>query len=403
MLRTILILTNRVPHPLHDGGALAMDAMIRGYQAAGWQVHLLAMNTSRHPVPDSKLQSLYRDIAGFTTVPLDNMLTKSGVLWNLAFSREPEHVARFKNPAFAAVLFGLLKKVKPDVVQLESPFLGSYLSIIRARAPQAVVIYRMHNVEGQIWSRLAAEAGGIRRWYLHLLARRMARYERQLWHDVDLILPITEADACTVRKEGVATPVQVVPFGISAVEEAEPSLQGPLKVYHLGAMDWLPNQEAVSWFLKNVWPGLYFIVPELTFHFAGRAMPDSFHEGLPSGAYCAGEVADAAAFIQNKHILVVPLHAGGGVRVKILEAMAQGKLVVSTDTGMQGIGAQDQLHYLRAENASDFIHLINWASKHREEATAIIQAAQDLVRAQYDEQAITGRIIRRLETMMTGM
>jgi hypothetical protein len=398
---TILILTNRIPYPLRDGGALAMDAMIKGYHDAGMKVHLLAMNTSRHFVRPEVRDTLYTELAGFDTIDVDNAVTTAGILKNLLFSREPEHAERFTSAAFAAKLSQLLRVIQPHVVQLESPFLAGYLPVIRNES-KALLVYRMHNVEGQIWSRLAAESSGLKRAYLQILAKRLERYEQRLWRVTDLLLPITGADARAVKKAGINTPVEVAPFGIHPPDTEQKWPPGHLKAYHIGAMDWLANRDAVSWFLKEVWPKLHAISPRITFHFAGRAMPDSFYGSLPEGAYCEGEVGDAQAFIQDKHMLVVPLRSGGGIRIKILEAMAQGKLVISTNVGMQGIEAVDHVHYLSANTAQEFVRLIAWAGAHPDKAASIAQAAQRLIREQYNAAVIMARIIRRLEAMIAG-
>ena len=397
--RSILLISNRVPYPLRDGGALAMDAMVRGYQAAGWQVHLLAMNTSRHPVSPEQLQSLYPDIAGFHTVEVDNSLRVTGLLKNWIFSSEPEHVSRFRNAAFGNKLDSLLRAHSFDIVQLESPFLGSYLPEIRRQAPAAKVVYRMHNVEGQIWGRLAATSTGLKARYLRSLASRMASYERELWAAVDLLLPITEPDAAAVRTAGI-TPMLTVPFGVNVPESSQPWGTGPLKLYHIGAMDWLPNREAVRWFLEEVWPGLHAEAPELSFHFAGRGMPESFRLDLPDGAHCYGEVADAADFVAGRQILVVPLRSGGGLRIKILEAMAGGKLVISTDIGMQGIEAEPGSHYLAANTAEDFVRQAVWAARHRESAEGIAIAARNFVTGRYNDRRIMSELSSHLETLL---
>ncbi len=399
MPRRVLILTNRVPFPLHDGGALAMDAMISGYAASGWAVHLLAMNTSRHYVAPSSLNGLYSDIAGFYTVDVQNEVTRAGILKNLLFSREPEHVARFRSEAFAGKLRQLLGEVAPDVVQLESPFLAAYIPVIRAGS-QAIVVYRSHNVEYQIWSRLADESSGLRRIYLQSLARRMSRYEKALWRIADLLIPISAADAAVISSIGVRTPMIVAPVGISTAAGDIPLPAGSLKAYHIGAMDWVPNAEGVRWFLDEVWPKLHEWAPEVEFHFAGRAMPESFKEGLPPNVFCSGEVENAAGFIADKHLLIVPIRSGSGIRVKTLEAMAAGKLVISTLTGIQGIEASDNLHYLRAGSPQEFAHLIAWASSHREKVEAITSAAQELIRVQYDSAVIMHRICGQLEQMI---
>lgn len=400
MGHTILILTNRVPYPLHDGGALAMDAMIHGYQKAGWQVHLLAMNTSRHFVDADVLKGLYNDLASFQTVAIDNRISKGGIIKNLLFSREPEHADRFRSAAFSRTLVEMLRQIRPDVVQLESPFLASYIPVIRSNS-KASIVYRAHNIESQIWSRFAAESFGLKRIYLRILSRRMARSEQKLWYNADLILAITKTDADAMRESNANTHIVVAPFGIKTTNDNTGFPSGPLKVYHIGAMDWLPNQEAVSWFLKEVWPALHRQTPDVEFHLAGRGMPDSFKENLPQGVCCHGEVTDAKAFIADKHVLVVSLRSGSGIRVKTLEAMAAGKLVISTDIGMQGIDAQPDLHYLRANTAQEFTHLIASASTHPDIAESIARAGERLIREQYDAGTIMQRAIKAIEQLKT--
>src|SRR6202012_4887489 len=93
--RKILIINNRVPYPLRDGGNLATHAMVEGYNNAGWQVYLLCMNTVRHYVPQEQLSKLYTNIHAFRCVDIDNSVRKRAVIKNLLFSKEPEHAERF--------------------------------------------------------------------------------------------------------------------------------------------------------------------------------------------------------------------------------------------------------------------------------------------------------------------
>ena len=394
----ILILTNRIPYPLHDGGALAMDAMIRGYHEAGFEVHVLAMNTSRHVVEEDVLKRLYPQIKSFQWVAVDNSLSASGILKNLLFSRRPEHADRFRSKDFQSKLQELLQRVQPDIIQLESPFLASYLPQIRKS--KALLIYRMHNIEGQIWSRLASQAAGLKKLYLYGLAERIYSYERQLWKDADLLLPITETDAETVVKSGINTPFVVAPFGIQTPDSIESVPQDFIKIYHIGAMDWLPNSEGIRWFLDEVWPTLHASAPALQFHFAGRAMPEAFFKNLPLGAFCDGMVKDAAAFVSDKHILIVPIQSGGGIRVKILEAMSRGKLVVGTSIGMQGIDAQNGIHYLKADTVDEFLKQLQWANQSPEKAADIASAGQKLILEHYNNREIMDRVTKKISGML---
>jgi glycosyltransferase involved in cell wall biosynthesis len=395
--RKILILTNRIPWPLHDGGALGMDFKIRGYQQAGMQVYLLAMNTTRHFVPDEKLAKLYRDLAGFEAIPVNNDLQPHKILSNLFFSREPEHVSRFYAKDFADKIVEVISRFKPDVIQFESPFLASYLPVIRAHS-KAVLLLRVNNVEYQIWERLAAESKGLKKPYLKNLSRRIRRYEEQTWKEYDLLLPVTEEDAHILQRHVPANKIVLAPFGINMNQQLPTESGHFLATYHVGAMDWMPNTDAVDWMLTDIWPGVRKAVPEATFHFAGRYTPDRFFQHLPDGAFCYGEVPDVLEFIADKGTLLVPLRAGGGIRVKILEAMATGKLVISTTIGMQGIKATEGVHFLKADTPEEYITALQWLRANEEQAKTMTAAALKLVHKEYSMEIIIRRITDALTT-----
>jgi glycosyltransferase involved in cell wall biosynthesis len=390
--KRILILTNRVPYPLNDGGNLAMDTIVNGYQSQGWEVYLLSMNTSRHNVSKQELDRLYKNIYKFETVDINNDVTAMQVIKNLLFSSEPNHATRFYHSLFRDKLKTVLQNFNPDVVHLESVFLSSYLPLIKAQGAFAVL--RMHNIEWQVWQRLADETkGALKSWYINNLAKRIKVYEEKVWSQYDLLLPITNHDASIV-KTTTNTEAYVVPFGITT--KPQTNIAENWAGYHIGAMDWLPNKEAIDWFINDVWPHVHKTVPGFQFYFAGRNMPESYLSRSIEGITCAGEVPDADAFIADKKILIVPLRSGGGIRVKILEAMATGKLVVSTSVGMQGIDAIDRKHYLKADTPEAFAQQIQWAIEHKNEALAITENAKGVVSIEYDARQIAADLSQKL-------
>lgn len=394
----ILILTNRIPYPLTDGGNMAMHAMIQGYHEAGWEVYLLSMHTLRHAVDHDVLKTLYPWLAGFETVDIDNRIKPIPTLINLIFSRQPNHAARFFNISFKERLEHILRDFKPDVVQMESIFLASYLPYIREHGKVTTVL-RLHNIEYQVWQRLAHQVKNLpKKGYLNNLSKRIKNFEEAAWKDADVLLPITEVDAELVRYAGTNARIIVAPFGIDMSSDNVQVVPEEWNGYHIGAMDWLPNAEAIDWFLKDVWPGLHKAVPEFRFYFAGRNMPESFKRLSIPGINCMGEVENAEVFIADKKILIVPLHSGGGIRVKILEAMARGKVVISTTVGMQGINAVPGKHYLLADDAKGFTEAVKWALGHKEEAEALGGNAAQLVTQQYSQSAIMKRVMQGLES-----
>ncbi|MCB0700130.1 MAG: glycosyltransferase [Chitinophagales bacterium] len=384
----ILILTNRVPYPLKDGGNLAMKAMIDGYHANGNQVYLLSMNTSRHPVDKDVASEVYGHIYAFETVNVNNDIGLFPLLNNLVFSNEPNHVMRFRKPAFIKKLKEVLASFKPDIVQVESVYLSSYLTQIKFSSTAKTVL-RLHNVEYQIWERLAQQVKNpLKRYYINNLGNRIRKYEQRVWKEYDLLLPITMDDDKTVRKSvNGKVRTHVVPYTIDTQQEPIHHQEKAVG-YHIGAMDWLPNEEGINWFITDVWNEIRKTSPDFEFYFAGRHMPEYLKNINENSLHCVGEVDDANAFISDKKILIVPIRSGGGIRVKVLEAMAQNKVVVSTSIGMQGIEAKDKVHYLQANDAQEFAVAISWVLNNDEKARTIAENALHLIRTQYSTKPV---------------
>jgi glycosyltransferase involved in cell wall biosynthesis len=198
-----------------------------------------------------------------------------------------------------------------------------------------------------------SERNCCKRWYIKHLALTLRAYEREHVNDFDGVVSITDNDADYFRSEGCRKPIVTIPFAITPVS-VDGVAEQPGTLFHLGSMDWLPNQEGVRWFLDRVWPLIHSQMPSLTLNLAGRRMSDQLLNLQLEGVHIVGEVPDAATFIASKQINVVPLLSGSGIRVKIIEAMSQGKAVVTTTVGAQGIGAVDGRHLLIADTPERF-------------------------------------------------
>lgn len=398
--RKVLIITNRVPYPLRDGGNLAMNGMIEGYHKSGWQVGLLSMNTSRHHVAHEQLSKLFGHLHSFEWVDVNNELKWTQMLKNYFFSTEPEHAKRFYNKEFRARLIEVLKSFKPDVVQVESVYLSTYLPDIR-KYSHALTVLRIHNVEYQIWQGLAKKSKSrIKQIYLHNLTLRVRRFERRAWREYDLLLPITEKDAYLIARLEDVNDIMVAPFSID-IDKIKPSDQHEKWVgYHIGAMDWIANKDGIHWFLEHAWPKIHRAVPKFEFYFAGRNMPDDLKKIDIPGVHCMDEVHSAEEFIADKKILIVPLWSAGGIRVKILEAMAAGKIVITTPVGIKGIEAKAGEHYLQARKPEEFAKAVKWCFDNKEAAEQMARHARDLVKEKYEHAKVIKSVTDEIETLL---
>lgn len=376
-----------------------MKAMIDGYHNNGWEVHLLAMNTTRHFVKHETLETLYTYINGFEWIDIDNRIRPLALIRNYLFSKLPEHAERFHQTVFEHKLLETIKAVQPDVIQIESVYLTSYLEQVK-KASNALLILRSHNVEYHIWHGLAVQSRNIlKRRYLLELTKRLKEYERRAWKKYDMVLAITEKDAFHITRHEKIKHLLVVPFGLDT-DNILPDANSDLKKgYHIGAMDWIPNQNGIKWFIKEAWPGIRKLVPDFEFHFAGRKMPAQFMEQQPAGIYCQGEVKNAQDFISDKKILIVPITTAGGIRIKIMEGMVRGKIVISTPEGVKGLEAKPETHYLAARKPEDFARAIQWCVNNPAEAARIAENGRRLMLEKYDQNKIIRNLMEQVDTL----
>jgi len=389
----ILILANKLPFPPRDGGSIATLNMMLGLQQAGNQITCLAMNTSKHRFPVEQIPQALHQRIRFLAVDVDTSIKTRKLLLNLLFSRLPYIAERFRSKAFSLALQELLKEGPFDIVQFEGPYLFFCLEQLRKES-KARISLRAHNAEHQIWKRMALQENfAIRRWYLNNLARRLREFERGVFDRVDTIIPISEKDASCFRDQGTDTPMLTTPAGLNLEDYPLTGMPSGSSLFFIGALDWLPNQEGLSWFLDQVFEPLLEELPEIGLHVAGRNAPRPFQKKLlhPNITY-HGEVGDACSFMQSHGIMVAPLWSGSGIRIKILEAMALGRPVVTTETGIAGIAAEHLRTVMVGNDPQSFKDLIIRLLKNPGDWTGMAAEARKLIIREFDNFKLSSRL-----------
>ncbi len=397
----LLQLCHKFPYPLKDGGAIAVTYLAKAYAALGHEVTLLSMNTSKHWFDVSTLPPDFNHYAAIHTVYVVNHIRPLPALHNLIFSKKSYHVERFESAEFAQKLAELLDNNVYDVVQLESVFLAPYLHVIREHAPKAKVILRTHNVEHEIWDRVAANASPLKKWYLQRITPRLKAYELEQINHCDLVVGISQRDVAQFQRLGLRQRATVCPIGIDCRDyHPDPgSFQRPLSLSFIGSLDWMPNQEGLRWFLDEVWqPLLAPNFPELSFHIAGRTAPKWLQELQMERVVFHGEVPSAAEFLNQHSVMVVPLLSGGGMRAKILEGMALGKVVLSTRLGMEGIDARDRQQCLLAEQPEEWLETVKWCYSQGELLSEMGAKARVFCEQHFDNETVAKNLVSVLET-----
>ncbi|HBF89519.1 MAG TPA: glycosyl transferase family 1 [Bacteroidales bacterium] len=390
----ILQLCNKVPYPAKDGGAIAILSLSKGFARLGHQVTMLAMNTQKHYYDLNLLPTEIKSIVNIIGVDIDTKITYQDALINLLFSKLPYVAQRFISKEYEENLIRILNAEKFDIVQLEGLYMGLYIPIIRKHS-RAKIVLRAHNIEHEIWKRTAAqEENKFKRKYLTILANRIKRMKLKMLNSYDMLVPITARDAEIFKILGNQKPMHVSPTGIDLTQliSNRDNIEYP-SLFHIGALDWAPNQEGLIWFFDNVWPPIKEKFPEIKFYLAGRNAPDWFVKRIPSNIIYLGEIKNAYEFMNSKAIMLVPLLSGSGMRIKIIEGMALGKTIVSTSVGTEGIASTKNHNILIADKTEDFIKSIEKAISKHEFFEKIGKNAVTFVNENFNNNTITKSLL----------
>ena len=388
----ILLLCNKSPFPPSEGGPMAMNSIITGLVEAGHKVKVLAFNSDKFHVDIDSIPKEYRDKTRIEFVDIKLKINPFDALKNL-FSDESYHVKRFISKEFKDRLIKILKKEKFDIVQIEMIYMAPYIETIRENYKDTIVL-RAHNIEHKIWERIAKKTVFFaKRWYINHLAYTLKKYELDVINKVDGIAAITYSDAAFFR--GItATPTIDIPFGVD-VNSFQPSFKVKEKptFYHIGSMNWMPNEEGIKWFLNNVWDRVIERIPDAQLFLAGRNMPKWLLKCKKNGVNVVGEVPDAQEFVKNHDIAVVPLLSGSGMRIKIIESMALGKTVITTLVGAEGIQYSEFEDIIIADNVAKMVANICRLYHDTNEAEEIGVKARKLIEDIYDKNKVINRLL----------
>jgi glycosyltransferase involved in cell wall biosynthesis len=276
---------------------------------------------------------------------------------NFLFSRLPYVLTRYRSDAIRAKIAELDRSNRFDLIVCD--FLTPAIHFPGQHLQTPTVLFQ-HNIESQIWKRLAREKSNpLARAYLQGQYQRMLRAERELSAGFDGVITVSPEDSAFSREEyGLTNVLGAVPTGVDTEFFQPPSLPRPQggPIAFLGSMDWMPNVECVQHFTRDILPRIRQRHPDCRFRIIGRDPSPAVRRlaAETPGIEITGTVEDVRPHLDSATLLVVPLRSGGGTRIKIFEAMAQGLPVVSTAIGAEGLPVEDGRDILIADTPDDF-------------------------------------------------
>lgn len=394
----ILQICNKPPLPKIDGGCIAIHNISEGLLKTGEELHILTASTEKHPLLPEVYSEYFKNKTLLDGAFIDTRINIIDAFSALVTS-DSYNVSRFFSPDLDKKIAERLLKFNYDIVQLESLFMTPYIHTIR-RNSRAKIVLRSHNLEHLIWERLAeASNNQAKKLYLKHLSARLKTYELKTINEVDGIAAISFEDTRRYQDLECKVPLTTIPFGIELKNYTPaPASKSYTRLFHIGAMNWAPNSEAITWFLDEIWPEMTTLPVEL--HLAGRSMPESYMRLEDERIKIHGEVAQATDFMNAYDVMVVPLLSGSGMRVKIIEGMALGKVVITTSIGAEGIEYTNGKNILIADTPEEFRDHVKRLVENPDSGSEIARNARLLVEEKYNNEVIIQNLVRFYESLI---
>lgn len=337
-------LASKIPFPAHDGGSFASLQFIRQLSQIA-EVDAFLIETDKHPftpAAQAELKPFFRQI---TSVKLDTKPSISGAIRALLTGKN-YNLSRFRDAHWQNILETRIRENDYDVIIADSLFAATQYAQLANKPP---FFLRIHNIEHRIWQQLAENTNNpVKKLYLRQLAKTLKREEIRILEQSRHILTMSEDDQEWVKQALPGQHTTLIPVPVKQAEKPVNPVKAAL--FHLGSMDWEPNKEAVKVLLQEI--NSDSRIQSFPLHLAGKHL-DTRLKTAPN-VINHGYINDLDAFYKEAGVLVSPMRSGSGIRIKILEALAQGIPVVTTALGAAGIAVPES-GILLAETPEEFI------------------------------------------------
>lgn len=360
----LLWISHNVPYP-PIGGVLQRNYNLIKQCSEKWSVYLLALN-QKALIPDEKqlydskkeLESICDEVEVFD-IPSD----ESKLLWCLLvvynlFGRKPYSSRRY----FSSQMFCRIKEIiqaeKIDVVHFDTIGLAPYKKAVHG-IPAAL---NHHNIESHMMRRRSQnERNLFKKFYFYLESLKLSNYEKKMCPKFNLNITVSDLDKDRLSSMVPNIPIDVIANGVD-LDYFKPQRSDSTEksIIFVGGMKWYPNRDAMLYFFHQIWPLLRKRMPDIHFNLLGKNPPVEIinMSKSDSNIHIFGFVQDMRPIAERSTLFVCPMRDGGGTRLKILDALAMGKAIVSTSMAIEGISLTDGKDVILADSPSDFVDKI---------------------------------------------
>lgn len=403
----ILWLKTELLHPVDKGGRIRTYQTLRHLVRSHRVTYLCLDDGSSTDAERAAAAEYCHDLV---TIPFSPARKGSpGFFVDLArnvLSSLPYAIARYRSEEMQSAIRRLAREGSVaggpiDLVVCD--FLAPSVNVPGALGVPTVLF--QHNVEAAIWARHAAVPGSaVRQRYMREQWRRMAAFEGRECRRHDHVIAVSEADSDSFRRDYGVTRVTAVPTGVDTGFFTPAGVQRDRnEIVFVGSMDWLPNDDGVRWFAGSILPLIRRRVPGARLTIVGRDPTPAVRQLAADAAITVtGRVADVRPFVERAALVVVPLRVGGGTRLKIFEAMAMERPVVSTTIGAEGLPVTNGREILIADDPEAFAAASSALLENPARADGLGKAAAELVRSRFSWENVTREFARACDVAREG-
>lgn len=383
----ILQIAPQIPYPLNDGGKVGIYNITRHLSLRGHKVTLLCFERDKKS-DISKLQE-------FCTVVTVRHSTNNSVIGALQnfFSKIPYNISKYFSNEFEIQLRLLLSQKRFDIVHVDHLHMAHY-GIICKKEYGLPVILREHNIESTILERyLQTVRMPIFKQYLRIQLKRLNTYEAQYAKEFNCCAVITVEDLKRLKLLQPDAATCVVPAGVSSeyFEDIE-VMKEPYTISFFGGFDWIPNQDALWWFIQEIFPVVQKKYPQTKLIVIGKNVPNKLKKFESSTILFKGFVEDLRKEVKKTQLTIAPYRIGGGMRLKILESFAMRVPVISTAVGCEGIECTHGQNILIGDTPEEIAGLIITLFENGMLHKTITDNAFTLAKQQYTWEKVVERL-----------
>ena len=382
----ILFVSTHVPVPVNNGQAIRTSSILQALASSGHHVTFVSLVGIQSTAGLDPLPS-YCCTIDLTERGLSNVSQGSDYFRRLGclLSLKPYSIERFRCEEMQAKIRRHLQATAFDLI-----FCDSLYALRNVPPTDIPIALNCHNVEHVIFQRFARmEKNPVRKWYARIEGRLVEGVERESCGRAALAMACSETDRDILRQTAPNLPIFVVPNAVDASwfehDTAWGSPDQGQTILFQGGMDWYPNRDAVEFFALRILPSVRMACPDVKFVVAGRNPPADFVEKFRGdiGIEFTGTVPNMRPYVAAATVVVAPLRLGSGTRIKILEACAAGKAVVSTHIGAEGLAFQQGKQILLADAPEDFARSVIGLLRDERQRLAVGHSAKTAVLQRY--------------------